>query len=80
MEIELYFPIDGFFDLRKFDLTNKEFGICYRAQKLLNRYKEEQNKNPNFKINNKTSWSKALALSVELQSFLISRLKKGEEL
>jgi len=80
MEKELYIPIDGFFDLRKFDLTNEEFNTCYRVQKLLNRYKEKQNQNPNFKINNKTSWSKALALSAELQSFLILRLKKGEEL
>lgn len=72
-----YEPIEGFFDLRKFNLSNKEMQSCYRIQKTL---KHTQDNSEYYKKHNKMMWEKAKQYSAELQQFLLPRLKEGEEL
>jgi len=72
-----YQPIDGFFDLRNFNLTKKEFQSCWNAQRYLSRQRDFFSKNPKAKEDNKTTWEKAKHLSAELQMFLFSKLKEG---
>lgn len=75
-----YTPIEGFLDLRNFDITDKEFKQCHKIQLILKKYADKQKENSNFKINNKFNWEKAKNISAELQCFLLPRLRKGAEL
>lgn len=80
IKAEDYTPINGFFDLRNFDLTKKEFESCYNIQTSLKAYADKQNEDKNFKINNKFAWEEAKQLSTELQEFLLPKLKEGANL
>lgn len=85
---EKYEPIDGFFDLRNFDLTKTEFQSAWNIQKFLkqkqdtrNSYKKYNAENPHQqKIMGDSDWQKALELSAELQMFLLPKLKPNCEL
>ena len=77
MTVKEYTPIDGFFDLRNFDLTKKEFESCCNIQQKL---KHTQDNAEHIKKMDKRTWEQAKHISAELQQFLIPKLKKGAEL
>lgn len=72
-----YQPLNGFFDLRNFDLNKKEFKSCYNIQQKL---KHTQDNATHIKKMDKRTWEQAKHISAELQQFLISKLKKGAEI
>lgn len=71
--IKKYIPYDGFFDLRKFDLSQKEFERLWKIQDYL----YEQSKHKDYlKTKNPVQWMKLKEMSADYQAFLLSHKSK----
>ena len=72
-----YTPYPGFYDLRIFDLTAKEFISSWRVQEFLHRAAGRKNY---YKTYAPRQWEELQELGALLQMFLLPRLKPNEEL
>ena len=72
-----YTPYPGFYDLRIFDLTAKEFFSAWRVQEFLHRAAGRKNY---YKTYAPRQWEELKELGAFLQMFLLPRLKPNEEL
>ena len=74
---EDYQPVPGFFELRNFKLSKREFMSAWRIQLFLKRYEDSKAYQKQF---NSRQWEEAKVVSAELQMFLFLRLKPGCDL
>jgi len=72
-----YAPVPGFYDLRNFDLTLREFRDAWRTQLYL---RSVQDRKEDYKTHAPKAWKKALHTSAELSFMLYKRLKPGADL
>ena len=72
-----YTPYPGFYDLRIFDLTAKEFISSWRVQEFLHRAAGRKNY---YKTHAPRQWQELKELRALLQMFLLPRLKPNEKL
>lgn len=72
-----YAPYPGFFDLRIFDLNQREFFAAWRVQDYLYRMAKQKAYYKQFAPH---KWEEIKELSAMFQMFLIPRLKDGETL
>ena len=72
-----YTPYPGFFDLRIFELNQKEFFAAWRVQDYLYRISQQKSY---YKRYAPRHWEEIKELSAILQMFLLPRLKAGETL
>ena len=70
-----YTPYPGFFDLRIFDLNQKEFFAAWRVQDYLYRIVQQK---AYYKRYAPHRWEEIKEVSTILQMFLLPRLKAGE--
>ena len=77
LQLDEYQPIPGFFDLRNFKLSKREFIFAWDIQLFLRSYEDQREYH---KKHNARQWEDAKHVSAELQMFLFSRLKHGCEL
>lgn len=70
-----YSPINGFYDLRNFSLSAREFASCWRIQRFLKHYADTADYQ---RKHNRTQWEEAKHISADLQMFLLPRLKEGK--
>lgn len=67
---EMYTPIDGFYDLREFDIPNRVFTKLWKIQKFL--YECEQNRRDGVYLHMKNELDKVRELSGNYQQILFS--------
>lgn len=72
-----YTPFPGFYDLRVFNLNDREFQAAWRAQEYLSQVSKQH---AYYKRYNPFMWEQIKELSAQLQMFLLPRLKRGKEL
>lgn len=72
-----YRPYPGFFDLRIFTLSNREFMAAWHIQQCLYQISSQREY---YKKNHPVMWEHAKEASAQLQMFLLPRLKKHETL
>jgi len=74
---EDYQPIPGFFDLRNFTLSKRDFISAWELQLFLRRYEDQK---AYHKVHNARQWEEAKVVAAKLQMFLLPRLKPGADL
>lgn len=72
-----YIPYPGFYDLRIFDLSSKEFFAAWRIQDYLYRASKLRGYYKQFAPH---QWEQIKELAALFQMFLLPRLKEKEEL
>lgn len=72
-----YTPYPGFYDLRIFTLTEKQFLAAWRIQDYLYWVAKQRDY---YKQNNPAMWEQLKELAAQLQMFLLPLLKQNESL